>query len=68
MSSNFISNGYQKLKKEIKKSIAKKYEFDLKKAGFFKKIQINISMKFEVRAELLKLRKQISPNTLFFKK
>jgi hypothetical protein len=68
MASNFIANGYRKLRKEIKKNIAKKYESDLKKVGFFKRIKIKRRMKFEVRMELLKLKKEISPNTLFFKK
>jgi hypothetical protein len=68
MSSNFVSNGYRKLKKEIKKSIAQKYESDLKKASFFERIQIKRRMKIEVKMELLKLKKQITPTTLFFKK
>lgn len=68
MSSNFISNGYRELKKEIKKSISQKYESDLKKASFFKRIKIKRRMKVEVRMEILKLKKQISPTTLFFKK
>lgn len=68
MSSNFISNGYRELKKEIRKSIAQKYEYDLKRASFFKRIQIKRRMKIEVRVELLKLKKQISQTTLFFKK
>jgi hypothetical protein len=65
MHSNFIANGYSNLKNEIKKSIIKRYESDLKKEGFWGRLKIKRRIKSEVKMELLRVKKEISHETLF---
>jgi len=68
VSSNFVAYGYSNLEKEIRKRITRKYELDLRNAKFIERLKIHRRIKIEINMELMKLREEISPETLFLKK
>lgn len=68
MSSNFVANGYSNLEKEVRKNIRRKYELDLRDAGFIDRLKIKHRINIEINMELMKLREEVSTGTLFLKK
>ena len=68
MSSNFVADGYSNLEKEIRKDIRRKYKLDLRNAKLIERLKIKHRINIEISMELMKLREEVSPETLFLKK